>query len=178
MHSPTEDAASATGATILTRRTRRTSRCTSQRSNSPTSRTPLRRKKMKKMCTASSNSRASKNHTPSATISESRNFLHHKVLSFFLRRRASYFNGCVLCGSLLERATCCCLLNLVVFGTKQESRKHRSATTSVRSSFGLSSACFSLRLPGEAGAPLNPSGLGMRPCQLLPRPSQTTTTPR
>ena len=61
-HSPTEDAASETRATTLTRRTRRMSRCTSQRSTSPTtliSRSPLRRKKMKKMFMASSTTRAS-----------------------------------------------------------------------------------------------------------------------
>ena len=61
-HSPTEDAASETGATTLTRRTRRTSRCTSQRLTSPTtltSRSPLRRTKMKKMFMASPTTRAS-----------------------------------------------------------------------------------------------------------------------
>ena len=61
-HSPTEDAASETGATILIRRIQRTLRCTSWRSTSPTtliSRTPLRRKKVNNIFMASSTTRAS-----------------------------------------------------------------------------------------------------------------------
>ena len=60
---------------------------------------------------------------------------------------------------------------------KQASSKHGSATT-VRPGFGSRAGFFSLRLPGEAGTPLTPGGLGRRRRQPPLGPGRTTTPAR